>query len=94
MAHRYYCPDCGDFTTDREYSVDSDGFKNTPVCKSCGTDCSGLGEDPRLEVLNVLVLDLGKTRLEYQKRIGAVKNLTNQIKADWGIAIVPKADKS
>jgi len=90
MAFRYYCSECGDFKVDREITFDDEGFRNPILCKSCGTECTGLGEDPRLEVLNLLVIDLGKSRGVYQKRIAAVKNLTNQIKEDWGVGNFPK----
>jgi len=85
MAERFYCPECGDFSSDREYPKTDDGFPDTPVCKSCGTDCTRLTEDPRMEALNVLAKELGVVRIEYQQRIAAVKNLTNQIKTDWGL---------
>jgi len=94
MAHRYYCSECGDFKSDREISLDDEGFRNPILCKSCGTECTGLGEDPRLEVLNLLVADLVKSRVVYQKRIAAVKNLTTQIKEDWGVGKLPAGKES
>lgn len=89
MEHRYYCPECGDFKVDREKSLDADGFRNPILCKSCGTECTGLGEDPRMETLNNLAVEMAGARLNYQERIDAVTKLTAELKTDWGLTKLP-----
>lgn len=85
MSERWYCPNCGDYTEDREYRLKDDGFEDDPLCKHCGAECSDLVNDPRMGDLQNLVNELAETRLEYQTRISAVDTLADRIKKDWGV---------
>jgi hypothetical protein len=89
MAQRYYCPDCGDFSSDREYPKTEEGYPDTPLCKSCGTECSSLTQDPRMKELNSLANKMGVARIEYKKRIDALTVLAKEVKKDWGIKQLP-----
>lgn len=89
MIQRFYCPECGDYSSDREYPKTADGFQDTPVCKSCGTDCSRLSEDPRMTTLSKLADEMIYARATYQKKITAVTKLTNELKTDWGLMKLP-----
>ena len=84
MEQRYYCPECGDFSSDREYQMTEEGVPDTPVCKSCGTECTSLSDDPRMKELNNLANRLGVARIEYKERIDALTNLAKEVKKDWG----------
>lgn len=84
MAERFYCPECGDYSSDREYPETEDG-DDVPLCKSCGTECTGLIDDPRMQELTILANRLGVARLEHQTRINALNTLTNEVKKDWGL---------
>ncbi len=89
MAQRYYCPECGDFSSDREQQMTEEGVLNTPVCKSCGSDCTSLSADPRMKKLNALANRLGVARIEYQSSIDDLKNLAIEVKKDWGLMKLP-----
>lgn len=89
MAQRYYCPDCGDFSADREYPLTDDGFPDIPLCKSCGTECTSLTDDPRMTELNDLAKRLGVVRIEYKESISAVDTLAQELKDDWGLNKLP-----
>jgi len=89
MAQRYYCPDCGDFSSDREYQMTEEGVPATPVCKSCGTDCTSLSSDPRMKKLNALANKMGAARIDYQTSIDDLKNLAIEVKKDWGLMKLP-----
>ncbi len=84
MEQRHFCPECGDYSSDREYPKTKDGYPDTPVCKSCGTKCTSLSDDPRMGELSILANRVGEARLEYQARINALENLTREVKKDWG----------
>lgn len=89
MTQRFYCPDCGDFSSDREYPKTDDGFPDTPLCKSCGTECTSLTDDPRMTELNDLAKRLGVVRIEYKESISAVDTLAQELKDDWGLNKLP-----
>ncbi len=68
----------------RDRNFREDTRDDAPVCKSCGTECTSLSDDPRMGELSILANRLGKARLEYQARINALENLTREVKKDWG----------
>jgi hypothetical protein len=86
VSEVFYCPNCADYSADREGRLSHGGYPLPPLCKHCGAECEDLANEPRMEELANLVKQMGEAREEYRELIEKVQDLTNQIRADYKIS--------
>jgi hypothetical protein len=86
MVEITYCPNCADYTMDRDYDLLDGDLYETVTCIICHAECERIENDERLETLGKLALERDDAEEEYKQALYNYTMLEDEIKSNYQIA--------
>ncbi len=80
---KYLCPNCVTYLAGRIHSLKPNGFPDTPLCKSCGSECLGSENDDRYADLAELEAELDSARQAFEHAQYKYDTLKAELEEDW-----------